>query len=110
MDDLVDAIHAAVAPDATSEARAAGVAACRTMLGLLEAQPGQPLLPAPAAVPPELAGMLHALRSVPPDQLLELAIDKLRALEAARGTRHAGAHVRPGGISFRMVPIPAGAK
>ena len=41
MDDMLEAIRAAIAPDATDEARAAGATACRTILAALEGTPGQ---------------------------------------------------------------------
>jgi hypothetical protein len=47
MTELLDSIHAAVTADATPEARAAGIAACRTILSALEATLGAPLASAP---------------------------------------------------------------
>jgi len=100
MDNLLEAIRAATAPEASEEARAAGVAACRTILVALEAQPGEPI--AAAIVPPnptQVASAVAALRGVPVDQLLDLAIAKLRSALPA------GADVpRAQPIQFRLIP------
>jgi hypothetical protein len=81
MDELIDAIRSATAADATTDARAAGATACRTLLIALEAQEGHPLA-APVAIPQpqEVAALVAGLKGVPVDQLLDLAIAKLRAL------------------------------
>ncbi len=102
MNDLLEAIRAAVTADAAPEARAAGAAACRTILAVLESTPSQPL--ASAAIAPnasQIAGIVGALRGVPPDQLLDLAITKLRAALPA------GADVpRVEPLKFHIIPIP----
>jgi hypothetical protein len=50
---LIASIGAAVARDASAEARAAGATACRSILAVLEAKPGQPLAAFPTpAMPP----------------------------------------------------------
>ena len=77
MDDVIDSIRAAVAADATPDAKAAGIASCRTILAALDATPGQPIVPPPSISP--IAAMVGALRGVPPDQLLDVAIARLRA-------------------------------
>ena len=83
MENLIDAIRAATADNATPEARAAGAQACRTILTALEAKLGQPLATAPA--PSNTAqAIIAALRDTPPDQLIDLAIAKLRALVPAQ--------------------------
>ena len=100
MENLLEAIRAATAPDANSEARAAGIAACRTILVALEAQPGEPI--AATVVPQtatQVASAVAALRGVPVDQLLDLAIAKLRSALPA------GADVpRAQPIQFRLIP------
>jgi hypothetical protein len=98
MDDLIDAIRAASAPDATPEARAAGAAACRSMLAAL----GEPATPAVPTQPvPSIASTVAMLRGVPPDQLLDLAIDRLRAALPA------GVEVPPAPpLKFHLIQLP----
>ena len=88
MDNLIDAIRNAIASDANDEARALGAQACRTILVALETPAGAPM--APPTAPPTastaiaeptsaLEAAVSALRGVPPDQLLDLAIAHLKA-------------------------------
>ncbi len=101
MESVIESIRAAIAPDATPEAKAAGITACRAVLAALEGTPGQPLA-APIAPTSPVAAVVGALRGVPPDQLLDLAIAKLRAALPA------GADVptaQP--LKFQIVPIPS---
>ncbi len=79
MDNLLKSIRSAVVTDATAEARATGIAACRTILAALDASPDQPFVPAVAPNASAIADAVGALRGVPPDQLLEIAIGRLRA-------------------------------
>jgi hypothetical protein len=79
---LIESIRVATADGATSEARTTGAAACRTLLAVLDAKPGEAIaMPSP---PPQSASAittaLGALRGVPPEQLLDLVIAKLRSL------------------------------
>lgn len=78
MDELLESIRRAVAVDASPQDRGAGAVACRTILAALEATPGQPLAAAPINAS-QIASVVGALRGVPPDQLLDLAIAKLRS-------------------------------
>jgi hypothetical protein len=78
MDRLIEAIRAATAADANDETRAAGASACRTMLAALEAKPGEPLAPAPVTTDP-IQTAVGVLRGLPPEQLLDLAIARLKA-------------------------------
>src|SRR4051812_13643079 len=104
MDTLLDAIRAAVAADATDATKAAGATACRTILTALEAKAGEPLA---AAVPVQLpdanpiATAVSMLRGVPPDQLLDLAIARLRA---ALPAGEAMPSVPP--MKFHIVSVP----
>ena len=100
MDNLIDAIRTASQPDVSPEARAAGAAACRTILAALEGVTGQPLAAAATAPTSPVAAMVGALRGVPPDQLLNLAIARLRAALPA-GTEVPA--VTP--LKFSLVPI-----
>ena len=100
MHDLIESIRTALAAEASAEQRAAGVAACRTILRALDATPGEPLTAEPTNASP-LAAILGALRGVPPDQLLDLAIAKLRAALPA------DAQVpRAVPLKFQLVPLP----
>lgn len=97
MDTIIESIRTAVAPDATPEAKTAGIAACRAILAALDA-PGHPMTaPVPAS---PVAAIVGALRGVPPDQLIDMAIAKLRAALPA-GTDVAP--VKP--IAIPVVPI-----
>lgn len=98
MEALIESIRAAVATNASVEVRAAGAHACRTILTALEATAGQPMSAAPVAheiptatpiphettrlppTPSQIASMVGVLRNVPPEQLLDLAIAKLRSV------------------------------
>jgi hypothetical protein len=113
MEQLLDAIRAATVPNATDEIKAAGANACRALLAALEAKQGEPLAaPPPAATssPKEtplidatqVQAAIRALGSMQPEQLLDLAIARLRAALPA------GAEVappRPG--KFPNAPAPA---
>jgi hypothetical protein len=96
MEQVLEAIRAATAPDASAEVRAAGAQACRALADVLE--------PQPAAAPPELqlpiAQLATAIRTVPLDQLLDLAIAKLRSALPAEA---AAPTVPP--LNFRLVPV-----
>ena len=80
MESLLAAISAATAVDASEEARSAGVVACRTILTALEAKVGEPLVNIPAPTPSPVAMAVSALRNVPPEQILDLAIAKLQSM------------------------------
>lgn len=87
MEQLLESIRTAVAAGATDEAKAAGATACRTILIALEAKPGEPMA-APVAVStpatsPQVAAIVAGLKGVPVDQLLDLAIAKLRTMVPA---------------------------
>jgi hypothetical protein len=78
MEAVIDAVRAALADDATPEARAAGVAACRAVLTALEPAPA-PTAAAPTSDAARIANVVAALRGAGPEQLLDLAIARLRA-------------------------------
>jgi len=99
MENVIEAVRGALAPDATPEAKAAGVAACRAILAALEATPGQSFAAVPASPAGAIAGML---RGMPPEQLLDLAIAKLRAA-LPPGTEVAA----PKPMAIKMVQLPA---
>ena len=101
MDELLETIKLAAASDASDEARAAGAAACRTVLAALDARVGEPLVHVPAPAPSPVAMAVSALRNVPPDQLLDLAIAKLRTL-LPDGT----ALPRVDPVKFHVIQLP----
>lgn len=106
METLLEQIKAAVGPDATQEARAAGVHACRTILAALATPPGEPLVQTPVPAAPQIpASAIRAavtvLRGMPVDQLLDLAIARVRAAVPV-GTE-LGA-VQP--LKFNLVQLP----
>lgn len=105
MRDVIETIQLALVPDATEEMRVAGATACRSILIALEAKPGEPLpAPTPPAqtVPPEaIANIVTALRGVPAEQLLDLAIARLRA---ALPPGQSPPSISP--LKFQLVPIP----
>lgn len=78
MEPNIDLIRLAFAEDATAEARATGAAACRALVSILE----PPVTPAstPRLDPAQLASIATTIRSVPMEQLLDLAIAKLRSI------------------------------
>ncbi len=78
METLIDAIRSAIASDASDEARASGVQACRTILAALETKPGDQLVNRPVPTTP-MQAVLTALSNTPPEQLLDLAISRLKA-------------------------------
>jgi hypothetical protein len=100
MKELLESIAAALAFDASTEARVAGAYACRTILTALEASPGMPIAEATTTPSSPVATVVAALRGVPPDQLLDLAIAKLRAALPA-GTDVP--QVKP--LKFNIVPV-----
>lgn len=104
MEQLIDSIRVAVAQGASDEAKAAGATACRTILIALEAKPGEPMAaPAPISAHPqvpEIAAIVAGLKGVPIDQLLDLAITKLRTMVPAEPA----APVQK--LAIPLVPVP----
>ena len=100
MENLIESIRTALTSDATPDARIAGASACRTILAALEGTAGEPMATAVSANPSPIASIIGALRGVPPDQLLDLAITKLRAALPASAEVPA---VAP--IKFHILPV-----
>lgn len=98
MDPLIQTIHAAIAPDASDEAKHQGALACRTILATLEPRPAQP--PTPVASAAQITALVGALRGMPLDQLLDMAIDRLRKAVLNAGTAPAASP-----LQFQMVPV-----
>lgn len=104
MKDLIDAITAATAADATSEQKATGAAACRTILAALDTPAGAPL--PMVSAPPRASGPRLSL-----DQILDLAIAKLSSVAASRETDSATAPAdehtpRPTTHGMRIPMVP----
>jgi hypothetical protein len=72
MDELIEAIRAAVAQSATGEQKTRGARACRTILTALDAEAGKPLAMPDAPRP-------HPITQLDPGQALDLLIAKLSA-------------------------------
>ena len=112
---LIAAIRAAVARSATAEARAAGATACRSILTVLDAQPGQPLAVAPQPVAPPASpaspasplaglfsqpGFLSKLAAMSREQLLDLAKQLTGSMPAQTPTPTSA------GPRFHLIQIP----
>lgn len=97
MEQLLEAIRVAIAPDATAEQKVAGAHACRTVLAALDAEPGKAIaMPgAPSASP--LAGLQL-------DQALDLIIARLRAATPTDNPQPAQARTRP--LQIALVTPP----
>lgn len=126
MENLIEAIRNALVDNASDDARTAGAQACRMLLTVLEAKPGEPMTTAPAAgasaaesslsaiassegapssSAAQIAQMIGTLRGVPAEQLLDLAIARLRAALPA-GTE--APRVAP--LKFHIVQLPKGGR
>jgi hypothetical protein len=101
MEPLLEAIRAATAPDATDDIKTAGANACRTLAAVLETKAGEPLAApiAPTATPAQ--NVINVLRTMQAEQLLDLAIARLRAALPA-GAEVAAAQP----VKFQMLPLP----
>jgi hypothetical protein len=81
MQELIDVITAAIATDASSEQKTAGVQACRTIATALDTEPGKPLtLPNSVSAPPTSRISL--------DQVLDLVIARLNVVATERERTH----------------------
>ena len=107
MQDMIEAIHAAVTQGATAEQKQRGAQACRTLLAALEAEVGKPI-PFPGAPAP---GPLAGISS---DQALDLLIARLRTVAEAKDKASAAATVaqpsaEPPGLRIAFVQPPRSA-
>ena len=103
IDTLLGGIREALVLDAAPELRARAAVACRAILQQLE--PGttttSPRPPAAPPLPPEAAAFVEVFRGMPQDQLLDLAIARLRAALPA------GVEVDPvKPLKFHLIPVP----
>ena len=100
MENVLETIRTALAPEATAEARAAGVEACRAIMTALGATATEPV-PRQPEVGPLAQAVAGLIRTTPPDQLLDMMIEKLRAAVPA------GAQTpTPNKINIPLVRIP----
>lgn len=105
---LLASIRAAVVKGASAEARAAGATACRSILTVLKAKPGQPLAAAqqPAASASPIAallkqpGFLNQLAAMSREQLLDL-LKQVTGAMPARSQAPSSAAPR-----FHLIQIP----
>ena len=100
VENFLEEIRAATNADATPEARAAGATACRTILAALDGTTGAPATPV-GINPAEVAKVVAALRGVPADKLLDLAIARLSAALPA-GQQP----TRSPPIKFELIQVP----
>jgi hypothetical protein len=105
---LIATIRSAVIQGASPEARVAGATACRSILTVLEARPGEPLAAAPAAASPtspiasllSQPGFLSKLAAMSREQLLDLLKQVSGAMPARPHTPTAAAP------RFHLIQIP----
>lgn len=95
-EDLVSVIRAALASDASPEARSSGAGACRAILRGLEPAPTRNGVP-PSSSASMLAGTplgaaLGAISAIPREQILELVVTGLRAIMSQSAPTY---HARP---------------
>jgi hypothetical protein len=104
MEPVIDTIRAAVSPDATQEARTAGIAACQTILAALGAKAGEQLgATVSPNVGPTATAIAALVRRTPPDQLFDMLIGKLSSLLPAEAQPTT---VRGMNIAYVKVPRP----
>jgi len=105
---LITSIRAAVTAGASAEARAAGATACRSILAVLEAKPGQPLAAAPQPAGPtspiaallKQPGLLNQLAAMSREQLLDLLKQVTGAMAPKTATPATA------GPRFRLIELP----
>jgi len=100
MEQMIETVRIAASDGATPEQKAAGVAACRTLLAALEAEAGKPIAIAGAPTAGPLAG-------IAPDQALDLLIAKLSAIAQEKEEKPAGRTTAPTSpLRIAFVPAP----
>ncbi|MBZ0231059.1 MAG: hypothetical protein K8M05_01805 [Deltaproteobacteria bacterium] len=101
MDQMIEAIRAAVAEGATAEQKSFGAQACRTILTALEVEPGKAMVLAGTPPASPLAG-------ISAEQAIDLLIARLSALVPADGKPSAGsAPPERTGLRIALVQPPA---
>ena len=109
---LIASIRAAVTPSASAEARTAGANACRSILTVLEAKPGQPLAATPQRMSPTAqASPLATLLSQPGllSKLAAMSRDELIALFKQITSAMPGRPTTPitAAPRFHLIEIPS---
>ena len=100
MDQLIDTIRAATTNGASTDQKAAGVLACRTIIAALDTEPGKPIV---------LPGTPSASQPAAPvslDQVLDMMIAKLSAIANEHDRSPAPALPPPNGL---RVPVTGAA-
>lgn len=102
MQELIEAIRVAVASDATTEQKATGVQACRTLVAALDTEPGKPIVLPGTAVPTPAS-------RVSVDQMLDLMIARLTTIAVERDVQPSPtAAPSPRGLRVPVTPaLPA---
>jgi hypothetical protein len=111
---MIAAIRSAVVPNASPEARAAGVTACRSILTVLEVKPGQPLAsPQPGSAQPGPTGAASPVASLlsQPGLLTKLAaMSREQLLDLLKQVTGAAAQRTPspatGTPRFHLIQVP----
>jgi hypothetical protein len=99
MEELIDMIRTAVTSGATTDQKAAGVQACRTIAAALDTEPGKPIvLP---GTPPR-----SPLAGISIDQVLELLVARLTAVANGRDATALPAAPAPAGLRIPSVVPP----
>jgi len=108
---LIASIGTAVAKGASPDARTAGAAACRSILTVLEARPGQPMTAAQQPTPPaspiaallKQPGFLNQLAAMSREQLFDLLRQFTGAVGGAPPRSQAPASGAP---RFHLIQLP----
>lgn len=98
MQDLIEVIRAATASGASTEQKAAGVQACRTIISALDTVPGTPLLLPTSPTPVTRPSI---------DQVLDMMIAKLTSIASEQDKRPTPALPVPNGLRVPVArPMP----
>ncbi len=109
MESLLEAVRVATANGASTDQKAAGVLACRTIIAALDTEPGKPI------VLPGTPSASQPAARVSLDQVLDMMIAKLSAVASEHDKSPAPALPPPNGLRVpvtsaalpRIVPRPA---
>ena len=97
MQELINAIQVAIATDASTEQKATGAQACRTILAALDTEPGKPIvlpgMPLPAAT-----------SRVSVDQMIDLMIARFTTIATERDAPPMPTTAPPRGLRVPVTP------